>query len=58
MCVAYTNGMIGYLSTAQQIEQGGYEPIESALYFALAGTYSPKIEAIIHAAVASAAQSE
>lgn len=58
VCVAYTNGMIGYLSTAQQIEQGGYEPVESALYFALAGTYSPKIEAIIHAAVASAAQSK
>ena len=58
VCIAYTNGMIGYLSTAHQIEQGGYEPVESALYFALAGTYSPKIEAIIHAAVASAAQSK
>ncbi len=51
VCIAYTNGMIGYLSTAEQIEQGGYEPVESALYFALAGTYKPEIESIIHGAM-------
>ncbi len=58
VCVAYANGMIGYLCTSEQVVQGGYEPIGSALYFALPGTYSPKLETIIHAAIASAAQSE
>ncbi|MEG1407611.1 MAG: alkaline ceramidase, partial [Ruthenibacterium sp.] len=51
VCAGYTNGMIGYVSTAEQIEQGGYEPCDSALYFALAGRYSAKIEALIHGAL-------
>lgn len=55
VCIAYTNGMIGYLSTAEQIHQGGYEPVGSALYFALAGTYKPEIESIIHGAMRIAA---
>lgn len=55
VCIAYTNGMIGYLSTAKQIEQGGYEPVNSALYFALAGTYKSEIESIIHGAMKIAA---
>lgn len=45
--VAYANGMIGYLCTQSQILEGGYEPVGSALYFALAGTYQPEIETII-----------
>lgn len=48
LSVAYTNGMIGYLCTAEQIGQGGYEPEGSAVYFALSGTYSRQIEAMIH----------
>lgn len=48
LTVSYTNGMIGYICTEEQIKEGGYEPEGSALYFALAGTYSPSIEAIIH----------
>lgn len=51
VCIAYTNGMIGYISTAEQIEEGGYEPKGSALYFALAGTYKPEIERLIHEAM-------
>ena len=46
--IAYTNGMIGYISTKEQILEGGYEPEGSALYFALAGTYKAEIEGIIH----------
>ena len=45
--VGYSNGMIGYLMTARQIEEGGYEPCGSATYFAVAGTYSKEIENII-----------
>lgn len=48
ICAGYTNGMIGYISTADQIAEGGYEPEGSALYFALAGNYSPEVENIIH----------
>lgn len=51
ICAAYTNGMIGYLCTAEQIAQGGYEPDESAKYFALAGTYPKEIERLIHHAM-------
>lgn len=47
VCAAYTNGMVGYLCTGQQIREGGYEPKESAQYFALAGTYTPEIETLI-----------
>ena len=47
--IAPTNGMIGYLSNAQQIVEGGYEPRDSATYFALAGTYTMEIDRIIRA---------
>lgn len=47
VCAAYTNGMIGYISTAKEIVEGGYEPDESAPYFGLAGTYSIEIEQLI-----------
>lgn len=49
--VSYTNGMIGYVCTKQQILEGGYEPEGSALYFALSGTYKPNIEEIIRKAI-------
>jgi hypothetical protein len=48
ICAGYTNGMIGYICTANQIKEGGYEPVGSARYFALAGTYKEEIETIIH----------
>jgi hypothetical protein len=47
ICAGYTNGMIGYICTANQINEGGYEPVGSAQYFALAGTYKEEIETII-----------
>ena len=47
LCVGYTNGMIGYICTAEQIREGGYEPSGSSLYFELAGTYSSSIEEMI-----------
>lgn len=51
VCAGYTNGMIGYLSSAAQIREGGYEPCESAVYFALAGTYEESIQEIIESAL-------
>lgn len=48
--------MIGYLATARQISHGGYEPEGSALYFALAGTYTPEIETRIAGGIRALAQ--
>lgn len=47
LSVGYTNGMIGYLPTEQQIIEGGYEPDESAFYFALPGKYDKELEKIL-----------
>ncbi|NLB19468.1 MAG: hypothetical protein GX829_01210, partial [Clostridium sp.] len=44
LVVAYSNGMIGYVSDENQITEGGYEPKGSGIYFALTGTYNKKIE--------------
>ncbi len=47
LTAGYTDGMAGYLCTADQIAEGGYEPVESGHWFTLSGTYKPEIEKII-----------
>lgn len=47
ICTAYTNGMVGYVCTEQQIREGGYEPSGSTRYFALGGSFSVSVEQII-----------
>lgn len=47
LCTAYTDGMAGYLCTEEQIREGGYEPVGSARYFALGGTFAPAVEGLI-----------
>lgn len=42
--VPYTNGMIGYVVTAEQLRQGGYEPDESYPYIYRPGRFSEGIE--------------
>lgn len=44
ICTCYTDGMIGYVCTKQQIAEGGYEPSGSARYFALSGKFSGSVE--------------
>lgn len=44
----YSNGMIGYIPTAKQTEEGGYEAEESVLYFGLPAPFSPELEKRIH----------
>lgn len=44
LIVAYANGMIGYVSDAKQIVEGGYEPKDSGLFFALTGNYKQEVE--------------
>ena len=45
--MGYSNGMIGYVPTARQIEEGGYEGIEAALRAFKPSAYEPGIEARI-----------
>jgi hypothetical protein len=45
--VGYSNGMIGYVTTARQIAEGGYEPVDSTRYYGLPAPFSPGIEVLI-----------
>lgn len=45
--MGYSNGMIGYLPTAAQLREGGYEPIDSVPYFLLPSPFSADVEAIV-----------
>jgi Neutral/alkaline non-lysosomal ceramidase, N-terminal len=45
--VAYSNGMIGYVTTALQLQEGGYEPRESVLYFGLPAPFGDQAETAV-----------
>lgn len=45
--IGYSNGMIGYVTTAQQIIEGGYEPVESTRYYGLPAPFSTEVESLI-----------
>ncbi|XID95743.1 neutral/alkaline non-lysosomal ceramidase N-terminal domain-containing protein [Paenibacillaceae bacterium WGS1546] len=42
--LGYTNGMIGYIPTAAQIAEGGYESFWSTPYFLLPSPFDPEVE--------------
>lgn len=42
--IAYCNGMTGYITTAKQLEEGGYEPIESVTYFGNPAPFHESVE--------------
>ncbi|MFD2077446.1 hypothetical protein SAMN05421678_108280 [Actinopolymorpha cephalotaxi] len=42
--IPYTNGMIGYVVTAAQLREGGYEPDQSYPYVYRAGRFAPAVE--------------
>jgi hypothetical protein len=42
--VAYSNGMIGYVPTAEQLNEGGYEAIDSHYYFGLPAPFARSVE--------------
>lgn len=42
--LAYSNGMIGYVPTAEQIAEGGYEAKDSAYFFGLPAPFDSSIE--------------
>jgi hypothetical protein len=42
--VCYTNGMIGYIPTAAQLAEGGYEAVDYIYYFGLPAPLAPESE--------------
>ncbi|GIP36996.1 alkaline ceramidase [Paenibacillus sp. J31TS4] len=51
--VGYTNGMLGYVPTAEMLEEGGYEAVESTVYFAMPSVFSREVEPIMMQAINS-----
>lgn len=49
--LGYSNGMFGYLPTAQQIEEGGYEPYDSSFYFAMPSTLEDGVEQQVYRSI-------
>lgn len=49
--VGYANGMVGYLPTAAQLREGGYESDRSCRYYRLPGTFDPRVESIVRTAL-------
>jgi len=47
--VGYSNGMVGYIPTATQVDEGGYEADESTRYYLLPGRFAREIDARIRA---------
>lgn len=54
--VGYTNGMIGYVPTAQQLEEGGYEARGAFPYFHMPAAFAAEAEGRIRAAMEDAAK--
>jgi neutral ceramidase len=49
--LGYTNGMIGYVVTAQQVREGGYEPEGSYPYIYRPGPFTAGAEQVVKSAV-------
>lgn len=49
--LGYTNGMFGYVPTARQIGEGGYEAKDSAYYFSIPAGFKEEIEERIKTAM-------
>ncbi len=49
--LGYSNGMTGYIPTAQQLSEGGYEAEDFIFYFGLPAPFQPSIEKTIYRTV-------
>jgi hypothetical protein len=49
--VCYSNGMIGYVPTAMQLFEGGYEAVDYIYYFGLPAPLAPESEESIHSSI-------
>lgn len=52
--LGYTNGMIGYITTARQLEEGGYESRGAYPYFGMPAPFSTSCEALLRKAITDA----
>ena len=44
MLAAYSNDVPCYIPTARILEEGGYEPVDSMIYYGQPGPFSPEVE--------------
>lgn len=51
LLLGYTNGMTGYLVTARQLAEGGYEADEAPYYFGMPAPFAPEAEDVLTAAL-------
>jgi hypothetical protein len=49
--IGYTNGMFGYVPTARQLLEGGYETRASTVYFAMASSFDAAVEPTLKGAI-------
>ena len=52
--LGYTNGMTGYLVTARQLAEGGYESVDAPYWFGMRGPLLPEAESVITDALCTA----
>jgi hypothetical protein len=43
----YSNDVMGYIPTAKMLEEGGYEPITSGMYYGLAAPFTSEVEPLV-----------
>jgi len=47
----YTNDVMGYIVSKRVLKEGGYEPVDSQIYYGNPGPYTEDVEATVMAAV-------
>ena len=48
MVAGYSNDVMGYIPTAKMLEEGGYEPVSSGLYYGLAMPFTSDVERLVN----------
>ncbi len=51
MVAGYSNDVAGYIPTARILKEGGYEPVESMIYYGHPGPFTEEVESRIHDAM-------
>jgi hypothetical protein len=47
MVAGYSNDVMGYVPTTKMLDEGGYEPIGSAMYYGLPAPFAPEMEPML-----------
>jgi hypothetical protein len=51
--MGYSNGLIGYIPTAAMLDEGGYEPVRSGMYYGFPSPLKPEVEEIVREGIRS-----